>query len=197
MGQVPDETNPIFPSAVSGPEAAKLNQNMQNAVTPSQSQPSCPHRLTRSPRLDRSTFHREIMPFRLIVPLAVTVAALAQTPTMKQLMLDLIHPASNEILLIVNRGGPAEEKDWAAIRRSALTLAESSALLSQRASARDSNDWAKDASLLADAGSAAYRAALAKDAKALAAAAELMDASCTTCHRQFRADVFPRQEAPK
>jgi cytochrome c553 len=140
------------------------------------------------------------MPFRLIALLTVTFAlsALAQTAaTMKQLMLDMIHPASNEVLLIINRGGPADEKEWAAIRRNALTLAESGTLLSERGSARDTNDWAKDARLLADAGSAAYKAALAKDAKALAAVAESLDASCTTCHKQFRPDVFPRQEAPK
>ncbi|HEY7388334.1 MAG TPA: hypothetical protein VH640_07480, partial [Bryobacteraceae bacterium] len=189
-----DETNPIFPSTVLGPEAAKLNQNLQNAVTPSQRQPSCPHRLTRSPRLDRSTFHREIMPFRLIVLFAVTIAALAQTATMKQLMLDLIHPSSNQILLIVNRGGPADDKQWAAVRHSALTLAESGELLAR---IRSTNDWPKDAKLLSDAGSAAYRAALAKDSKALAAATDSLDASCTTCHKQFRPDVFPRQEASK
>jgi hypothetical protein len=37
-GHVPDETNPIFPSAVTGPDAAKLNQNLQNALIPSPSQ---------------------------------------------------------------------------------------------------------------------------------------------------------------
>jgi cytochrome c553 len=140
------------------------------------------------------------MSFRLIGLLAVTSAlsTLAQTAaTMKQLMLDLIHPASNEILLIVNRGGPADEKEWAAIRRSALTLAESEDLLRARAGGRNTNEWAKDAKLLSDSGSTAYKAALAKDASALAAAAESLDASCTTCHKQFRPDVFPRQEAPK
>lgn len=135
---------------------------------------------------------------RLIGLLAVTVAGLAQTAaTMKQLMLDLIHPASNEILLIVNRGGPADEKEWAVIRHSALTLAESGTLLGERGSARDIDEWAKDARLLADAGSGAYKAALAKDAKALAAVTESLDASCTTCHKQFRPDVFPRQEMQK
>ena len=140
------------------------------------------------------------MPFRLIplVVAALAVSAFAQTAvTIKQLMLDLIHPASNEILLIINRGGPADEKEWTAVRRSALTLAESDTLLSERRSARDANDWANDAKLLSDAGGAAYQAALAKNAKALASAAESVDASCTTCHKQFRPDVFPRREEPK
>jgi hypothetical protein len=137
------------------------------------------------------------MPFRLIAHLALTAAALAQPATMKQLMLDLIYPASNQILLILSRGGPASENEWAEVRRSALTLAESGDLHASRGRARDTSDWAKDAKLLADAGSAAYEAALAKNAKALAAAAESVDASCTACHKQFRPDVFPRQEGSK
>jgi cytochrome c553 len=119
----------------------------------------------------------------------------AQSPspaTTKQLMLDLIHPASNEILLLINRGGPKDENDWGAARRSALTLAESGNSLMAPGRARDQGDWAKDAKMLADAGAAAYRAAQAKDAQALAAVAEPLDASCTACHKQYRPNVFPR-----
>jgi cytochrome c556 len=132
--------------------------------------------------------------------LFIGALALAQSPqesppiaTVKQLMLDLIHPASNEILLLVNRGGPKDEKDWAAVRRAAITLAESANLLMLRGRARDQSDWAKDAKLLADAGAAAYKAAQAKDAAALAAVAAPLDQSCTACHKQYRPDVFPRQ----
>ena len=113
--------------------------------------------------------------------------------SMKQLMLDLIYPASNEILLAVNRGGPADEKDWAAARRAAVTLAESGNLLLMPDRARDAGEWTRDARILADAGAAAYKAAQAKDAKALAAAAESLDAACTACHKQYRPNVFPRQ----
>jgi mono/diheme cytochrome c family protein len=112
---------------------------------------------------------------------------------MKQLMLDLIHPASNEILLLVNRGGPKDERDWAAVRRAAITLAESGSLLLRRAPPHNLADWAKDTKLLTDAGAAAYKAAQAKDAAALAAVAAPLDQSCTACHKQYRPDVFPRQ----
>jgi hypothetical protein len=111
---------------------------------------------------------------------------------MKQIMLDLIHPASNDILLVVNRGGPKDERDWAAVRHSALTLAESGNLLLRRAPTHDMAEWAKAARLLADAGAAAYKAAQAKDAAALAAVAAPLDQSCTACHKQYRPDVFPR-----
>ena len=135
--------------------------------------------------------------------------AFAQAPSdpfppaasVKQLMLDLIHPSSNDILLAIYRGGPwiekKDEKEWAAVRRAALTLAESGNLLMQRGRARDTADWMKDAKLLVDAGNAAYKAAQAKDANALAALAGALDASCTTCHKHYRPNVFPKDGGSK
>lgn len=120
-------------------------------------------------------------------------AALGQVASMKQLMLDFIHPASNELLLSVHRGGPNDEAEWASIRRSALTLAESASLLTIPGRVRDQGDWVKDARMLADAGSAAYKAAQTKDLNALAAAVDSIDASCTACHKKYRPDVFPVQ----
>ena len=110
---------------------------------------------------------------------------------MKQLMLDLIHPASNDILLLIYRGGPKDEHDWAMVRRGAVTLAESGNLLMLRGRARDQGEWMKDAKMLVDAGTAAYKAAQAKDVNALTAVAGALDASCTTCHKQYRPNVFP------
>jgi len=108
--------------------------------------------------------------------------------TMKQLMLDIIHPASNEILIAVNRGGPEEEQQWAAVRRDALTLAESGNLLIMRNRAPA---WVADARALIDVGRAAYQAADARDRKALAALTEPLDISCTNCHKHFRPTLFP------
>jgi len=128
---------------------------------------------------------------RIFILLAsIITLALAQTPapTMKQLMLDLIHPSSNDILLAVSRGGPSDDREWALMRRSALTLAESGSALMTRV---DSNDWRSAAKLLTDAGSDAYKAAQSKDAKALNAVTTRIDASCTNCHKQFRPNVFP------
>jgi hypothetical protein len=129
--------------------------------------------------------------------LLLASSALPQTEsaTTKQLMLDLIHPASNDILLSIYRGGPQDESEWATVRRSALILAESGNLLRARGPAQ--SDWARDVKLLSDAGAAAYQAAQAKDAKALAAVAAPLDASCTTCHQQFRPNVFPRRGGSK
>jgi cytochrome c553 len=134
-----------------------------------------------------------------ILFLAGTIA-FAQA-TIRQLMLDLIYPSSNEILLAIYRGGPPDkpkdEKEWAAVRRAALTLAESGNMLTMPGRARDQGDWMKDAKLLVDAGNAAYKAAQAKDANALAALAGTIDASCTTCHKQYRPNVFPKEGGSK
>ena len=134
----------------------------------------------------------------MCVLLLLAPSAFAQeSATMKQLMVDLIHPASNDILLFVNRGSVTDEKDWAAVRRSAVTLAETANLLMARGRARDQGDWLKDAKALADVGATAYKAAQEKDSKALAALAEPLDASCTACHKQYRPNVFPRDGGSK
>lgn len=129
----------------------------------------------------------------------IAASAFAQSPeaSMKQLMLDLIHPASNDILLFVNRGAPKNDGEWAAVRRSALTLAESGNLLVMRGRARDQGDWVKDANRLADVGRAAYQAAEAKEMSALSQLTESLDAACTTCHKQYRPNVFPREGGSK
>lgn len=114
--------------------------------------------------------------------------ALQPVATMKQLMLDVVHPASNSVLLAINRGGPSDEQGWADVRRGALTLAESANLLIMR---NRTAAWVADAKLLMDAGTAAYKAADAKDTRALAAVADRIDASCTTCHKQYRPAIFP------
>jgi hypothetical protein len=128
--------------------------------------------------------------------MAVTPVLLAQTPspglqpvaTMKQLMLDVIYPASNGILVSANRGGPADDAEWAEVRRGAMTLAESGNLLIMRNGAAA---WIADARMLTEVGQAAYRAAEARDTRALRAAADRVDASCMTCHKHFRPTLFP------
>src|SRR6266436_3558163 len=132
--------------------------------------------------------------------LSVATIAFAQSPSesfppvasVKQLMLDLIHPSANDILLAIYRGGPRDEKEWAAVRRSAVTLAESGNLLMMQGRARDQGDWMKDAKLLVDVGNSAYKAAQAKDGNALAGLAGAIDASCRTFHKQYRPNVFPK-----
>ncbi len=139
---------------------------------------------------------------RIIGVLLLSGATLGQAPsdsfqsvaTMSQLMVDIIHPAANDILLFVNRGDFSDENQWTSVRRSAVTLAESGNLLMMRGRARDQGDWIKNAKMLVDVGAAAYKASQAKDMKALAAITESLDASCTTCHKQYRPNVFPNSK---
>ena len=107
--------------------------------------------------------------------------------TMKQLMVEIIHPASNEILLMVNRGQLKTEQDWTSVRRAALTLAESGNLLIMR---NRTSDWIAESRSLIDVGIAVYKAADAKDGRAVASLTERVDASCTSCHKKFRPALF-------
>jgi len=123
--------------------------------------------------------------------------SLPPSATMKQLMLDMIYPASNDILLLIYRGGPKDENEWAAARRDAMNLAESGNLLLMPGRAREQGDWTMHVKMLADVGASAYKAAEEKNVQALTAVAAPLDASCTSCHKQYRPNVYPRQGGSK
>ena len=112
--------------------------------------------------------------------------------SMSDIMVSIIYPAANEILTFANRA-PADDKEWIALQRSAVRLGESGNLLMMRGHALNQGDWIKDAKLLVDVGAAAYKAAKAKDANALPALNDQINASCTTCHKQYRPNVYPKQ----
>ena len=133
----------------------------------------------------------------LIVVAAGAIMAQAQDAaqpvgTMGELMTSMVYPAANDLLLSIARGGPKDEKEWMAAQRSAVLLAESGNVLMMRGRARDQGDWMKDARMLVDAGAAAYKAARAKDTNALIAVDTPINASCVSCHKQYRPNVHPR-----
>jgi hypothetical protein len=109
--------------------------------------------------------------------------------TMSEIMTSMVYPPANNILLAAYRGGAQDDKEWLAIQRSAVLLAESGNVLMMRGPAGGQSDWAKDAKLLSDVGAAAYKAARAKDANALMGVAQPLNAACTTCHKQYRANI--------
>jgi len=112
--------------------------------------------------------------------------------TMSQLMVDVIYPTSDDIFYIVTRP-PSNDAQWAAIQRSALTLAESANLLMMPGRARDQDKWITDARLLLDAGNLAFKAAKAKDFDALVALNEQLVTACTTCHQDYRPNYRRRR----
>jgi hypothetical protein len=111
---------------------------------------------------------------------------------MSDIMVSMIYPAANEILTFANRA-PADDKEWVALQRSAVRLGESGNLLMMRGHALNQGDWVKDAKLLVDVGAAAYKVAKAKDTNALPALNDQINASCTTCHKQYRPNVYPKK----
>jgi len=123
--------------------------------------------------------------------------ALPPAATMRQLMLDMIYPASNDLLLLIYRGGPKEENEWAAARRDGMALSESGNLLMMPGRMRDESDWEAHVKMLADAGASAYKAAEGKNVQALSAVAGPLDASCTSCHKEYRPNVYPPRGGSK
>lgn len=126
-------------------------------------------------------------------PARTTIAPSAPAATMKQLMVDLVHPASNDILYAISRP-PKDEREWASVRHSALVLAEAGRVIID---VRERGSWQSYVNMLANAARTAYKAALAKDGAALAEVGPSLDASCTACHKEYRPDVFPKEGASK
>jgi cytochrome c556 len=131
----------------------------------------------------------------LIAVCLLSPSAIAQAPasefqpvaTMKQLMVEIIHPASNEILLAVSRGQLRSDQEWSVVRRAALALAESGNLLIMRNRA---SDWVAESRSLIAVGTAVYKAADAKDGRTIGSLTDRLDASCTSCHKKFRPAIF-------
>jgi hypothetical protein len=137
---------------------------------------------------------------RILALLTLALSLLAQTSappatapdpnlksvgTMKELMLDLIYPTSDQIFY-VDREEKKSLKDWNDLRNNALILAESANLLMAPNRARDNDQWMKDAKLLWEVGNKAFIAAKAQDLPALEALnAELYEA-CQSCHVHYR-----------
>jgi hypothetical protein len=146
-----------------------------------------------------------VKPAWIAILILIATSSFGQAPsesvppaaTMKQLMLDMVYPASNDMLLLIYRGGPKDESEWAAARRDSMTLAESGNLLMMPGRIRDQGDWVTHVKMLTDAGASAYKAAQEKNSQALAAVAGPLDASCTSCHKLYRPNVFPRQGGSK
>jgi hypothetical protein len=118
-------------------------------------------------------------------PPAPVSPTLQSIGTMKELMLDVIYPTSDQIFYVGNEEKKTG-KDWTDLRRNALMLAESANILMADNRARDKDQWMKDARLLWEAGNKAYAAAKEQDLPAMEALnAELYEA-CQSCHVHYR-----------
>ena len=123
---------------------------------------------------------------------AIFIFLALQPSTLKQLMLDRIHPASNGILLTAFRGAPLTDKDWTSLQQNAATLEDAATHLANQGAPAPS-EWNKAAVELSTAASDTASAAQLKDPKPLPAIATRIDATCTNCHKHYRPNVFPQQ----
>lgn len=112
-------------------------------------------------------------------------AGLKSVGTMKEIMVDLIFPTSNEIFY-VSRNENKSPKDWMDLQQNALIVAEAANLLMAENRARDKDRWMKDAKLLQDVGAKAYRMAKAKDLEGLKGLNDELYEACQSCHEHYR-----------
>ena len=105
--------------------------------------------------------------------------------TMKEVMVDIVFPTSNQIFY-VGRKEVKTEADWLDLQNSALMLGESANLLMTESRLRDKDRWMKDARLLWEVGNKAFNAAKAKDLEGLKALNGELYESCQSCHEHYR-----------
>jgi hypothetical protein len=127
----------------------------------------------------------------LVIATAVTFASVtyarqtARTPTtVTQVMTAMTIPASDAIF-DATAEPPATAEAWAALRKSAVTLAESGRLLMTDALAKDKNTWVEMARDLVREAEATIKAAEAKDRDALENAGDSVYATCKACHGRY------------
>ncbi len=129
---------------------------------------------------------------RKFVIFFLAVLAVAQEPvnpqpvaSMNQLMQDIVYPTSDAIFY-VEHDPPKTDQQWSALRRTALTLAESGNLLMMPGRARDQDRWMKDAKLLVDVATDAWKAADAKNISAIVMLNARLYEACVMCHQDYR-----------
>jgi hypothetical protein len=99
-------------------------------------------------------------------------ATMGQVPTfqpvgtVRQIMLGIVAPTEDVIFKVPNKA-PKDDKEWATVQNSALTLAETGNLLMLAGRATDKGEWMKQAEALVVTGAAAFKAANYKDVKTL------------------------------
>ncbi len=118
----------------------------------------------------------------LLVRVAMTQQAEPRpVASVAQIMQAMVVPASNS-LFDVARHAPESGEQWAAVRNSAVLLAESGNLLLMGKRSKDTDVWRQTSLALVDAGAAALRAAEARDASAVIEAGDSMVDACEVCH---------------
>jgi hypothetical protein len=127
----------------------------------------------------------------LVIAAAVTFASVtyarqtAPTPkTVKEVMTTMTIPASDAVFDAAAEP-PAGAEAWTALRKSAVTLAESGRLLMRNPLAKDKDTWIDMARDLVREAEATIKVAEAKDRNALEKAGDSVYATCKACHGRY------------
>jgi hypothetical protein len=124
------------------------------------------------------------------VPAAQEPAPATPAPkptTMKELMLDLIYPAS-DALFYVDSDDVQSAVEWNRLSERALALSQAAVALTTPGQAWGGNgdQWKADAKLLLDVSLKAYRGAKARNLEAVQALNAELYESCQSCHVHYR-----------
>jgi hypothetical protein len=120
----------------------------------------------------------------------VTAAATARQDapaapaTVMGVMVTMTVPASDVIFDAASEP-PKDDRQWVAVRKSALVLAESGTLLMTGERARDSTTWTEMARALVNHAEATVKATDAKDSDALSKAGDDVYLTCKACHARY------------
>ena len=144
--------------------------------------------------------------------LALLTALGCQSPRMvaavdiKQLMTAVLEPAAETYWDAVgsvddstgtSSFAPQSAEDWAAVRNSAVVLAESGNLLMMEGRAPDRGEWISLSRALVDAGKEAIAAATAQDTAAVFAAGANVYDACSRCHASYATQLVRPANQPR
>ncbi len=114
--------------------------------------------------------------------------------TVERLMVGTIEPAAaliwNSVSTTVSSAGveerfPKDDREWAAVRRSAVRLADAGRSLTTGSRARNGGDWAARARQLTAAAEETVKAADAKSPDAILETGEKIYSACLGCHQRY------------
>src|SRR2546423_2323258 len=118
----------------------------------------------------------------------------SHSPTMSDLMVKIIYPASDSIFYITTRT-PGTDAEWAALQKNTEALEQAARELIEPRRARDRERWLADAQMMVDASVKAVAAAKTRDLKGLDDLNDALYTSCVQCHQHYRPN-YGRRSLP-
>ena len=131
---------------------------------------------------------------RFAAALLLAAGALQSTPTISDVMVNILYPTADAVFYIETRT-PTDEAGWTELQRQVRMLSDAARELTTSRWARGRERWLADAKLLVDASAAAVDAAGRRDVKAMADLNDALYTACVQCHQHFRPN-YPQRSVP-